>query len=245
MPRHEPLPDEAIEMRSVLMRLYHSRQLGEEFYPAAFVNGHAPQMERDGWIEWCGQGWRMTDVGLRVWAEMNRHILEYKFQYGHKVFDEMREVLKGEDEMSEAVCTVKGCGKPRMISKAGEELTRCEDHMREYWRDQADKKAAKKKAKEKASVDPIAKGFSAVDQAVQGLQQAAARAFPEVTTKLEAMLVDSDRPLPMDECESVERDCEHCEAKAIIGMLKARSPKLAALIEAMEATQRTAAELGL
>lgn len=234
MPRHpEPLSEEEIEMRSVLMRLYHSRQLGEEFYPAAFVNGHAPQMERDGWIEWCGQGWRMTDVGLRVWAEMNRHILEYKFQYGHKVFDEMREVLKGEDEMAVNVCVVEGCGKPRMVSKKGEVLQRCEEHQREVWRKNAAKSFAKKKALAK---EPPPQPSPASDGG----------GFIGIATKpVENVLVELKPALPMDDCEAVQRGCEHCEAKAIIGMLKARSPKLAALIEAMEDVQRKADDLGL
>lgn len=94
MPRHpEPMDAETIEIRSVLMRLYHSRQMGEAFYPAAFVNGHAPQMERDGWIEWCGQGWRMTDAGVKVWAEMNRDSLSHKWAIQAVQFDELRAAI--------------------------------------------------------------------------------------------------------------------------------------------------------
>jgi len=222
MPRHEQLPDEAIEMRSVLMRLYHSRQMGEAFYPAAFVNGHAPQMEADGWIEWCGQGWRMTEEGLKVWARMNPTLITYKFQNNKQMFEEMRQVLRGEEEMSEKVCVVEGCGLPQYVTPKGERHYRCEKHQKEQWREDQQRKSAKKADKRDRIVDEIV----------------ASEALREQQLKVA-------HPLPMDECEAVERDCEHCEAKAIIGMLKARSPKLAALIEAMEATQRTAAELGL
>lgn len=222
MPRHEQLPDEEIERRSVLMRLYHSRQMGEEFYPAAFVNGHAPQMERDGWIEWCGQGWKLTDAGVKVWAHMNPELIAYKYQYGQHLFNEMRVILKGEEEMSEKVCVVEGCGLPQYVTPKGERHSRCEKHQKEQWREDQQRKSAKKADKRDRIVDEIV----------------ASEALREQQLKVA-------HPLPMDECETVERDCEHCEAKAIIGMLKARSPKLAALIEAMEATQRTAAELGL
>lgn len=245
MPRHETLSDEAIEVRSVLMRLHHSRQMGEAFYPAAFVNGHAPQMEADGWIERCGQGWRLTDVGLKVWARMNPELIAYKYQYGQHLFDEMRRILRGEDEVK-TTCSVDGCVQPRMISKKGEMLQRCEMHQREYWRVQQAAKTAKKKAAQpphqpspvidKGSPDPLATYMNNVTMAAKGIQEAAARAFPEGTAAIEAMLIKN---------EPVAHDCETCEAKAIIAMLRARSPKLAALIDAMEETQRKAAELGL
>ena len=31
-------------------------------------------------------------------------------------------------------CRVKGCAEPRMVNRAGKELTMCEAHQREYWR---------------------------------------------------------------------------------------------------------------
>lgn len=43
----------------------------------------------------------------------------------------------------------------------------------------------------------------------------------------------------------VEHDCDQCEAKAVIEALRAKSPKLAKLIDAMEAQERAAMELGL
>ena len=253
MPRHEPKSDEAIEVRSVLMRLYHSRQMGEDFYPAQLVNGHAPQMEADGWIEWCGQGWRLTDAGLKVWAEMNPSLITYKYQYGQKMFDEMRAVLKGEDEM-ETICCVEGCGQPRMISQKGETLQRCVMHQREYWREQAAKKEAKKKA---ANPIPAPRKRGGVVKSGT-ISQIADNEIKEVFvpplpigTVVSVDMNDLGEQPPTMEMKSVylsvpeAHDCEHCEAKAIIGMLKARSPKLAALIEAMEDVQRKADDLGL
>lgn len=239
MPRHETLSDEAIEVRSVLMRLHHSRQMGEAFYPAAFVNGHAPQMEADGWIERCGQGWRLTDVGLKVWARMNPELIAHKFQSNKQFFEEMRHVLRGEDQMRQ--CSVEGCEQPRMISKRGEVLTRCEFHQREYWREQAAKKEAKKKANQSPSQpSPASDGGRPVD-----------KVYPPIGTVVSVDINDLGEQVATMEMKSVylsvpeAHDCETCEAKAIIEALKSKSPKLAALIEAMEAEQKAASELGL
>lgn len=208
-----------LEVRSVLMRLYHSRQEGEAFYPARFVNGCAPQMEADGWIEWHEQGWRLTETGVHVWAEMNRSMLRYKFQYGQKMFDEIRaHLVEGRQEMG--ICTVKDCGKQRMVNKHNKELTMCEDHQREYWRKDAAKKHAAKKA----------------NPQMPAVKTAVAQAVSEVI-EAESLYEIAVNP--------VQHDCDQCEAKAVLEALKAKSPKLAKLIDAMEAQERAALELGL
>jgi len=211
-----------LEVRSVLMRLYHSRQEGEAFYPAQLVNGCAPKMEADGWIERHEQGWRLTETGVHVWAEMNRNILKYKFQYGRKIFDEMRaHLVEGRSEMG--ICTVKDCGKPRMVNNKGKELTMCEDHQREYWRVDAAKKHAAKKAL----------------QQVVAPQTTTANGVGKVVEVMESGREDEIAVNP------VQHDCDQCEAKAVLEALKSKSPKLAALIDAMEAQERAAMELGL
>lgn len=300
MPRHEPLSDEMIEIRSVLMRLYHSRQMGEEFYPAAFVNGHAPQMEQNGWIEWCGQGWRLTEAGVQVWARMNPELIAHKYQYGQQLFNEMRGILKGDEAMAGKVCVVEGCGKPRFVTAKGEEHSRCEQHQREKWRDDAEVKRQKKaaaaaeypiadqsdpKVQAMRQADPMNTYLGNVDKAVKGIEAAAA-AEPQLSPVNEGgseskrgvivgevmsirfddtgnpiavvntsllppaletpsiyMTVTDPESLPMD--EPVTHDCETCEAKAVIEALRAKSPKLAALIEALEAEKRAARDLGL
>lgn len=88
------LPEDELAMRSLLMRLYHSRQLGEPFYHANFVNGEAPGLEAKGWIERHGDGWRLTDVGMTGWCEMNRHVFDHDLWYGGSLWDEMREWLQ-------------------------------------------------------------------------------------------------------------------------------------------------------
>lgn len=234
MSRHMPLPNDEIETRSVLMRLYHSRQLGEAFYPARFVNGCAPQMEADGWIERHEQGWRLTETGVHVWAEMNRSMLRYKFQYGQKMFDEIRAYLvEGRQEMG--ICTVKDCGKPRMVNNKGKELTMCEDHQRAYWRKVAAKKANKQ-------VEPLPMDVPAED-ITSG--RGVFRIFPGQALEDDYVRVP---PPPMRESTMAAalngnhetHDCDKCEAKAVLEALKAKSPKLAKLIDAMEAQERAA-----
>ncbi len=254
MPRHEPKSDEAIEVRSVLMRLYHSRQMGEAFYPAQLVNGHAPQMEADGWIEWCGQGWRMTDAGLKVWAEMNPSLITHKFQSNKQFFEEMRHVLRGEDQMAGKTCIEEGCPNPRFVTEKGEEHSRCEMHQREKWNREAKAKREKKANQPPPQPSPASDGglnklMETSHQAFQRLQMAQAEKVDRVVQEVIAaeqlyqQRVTVTDPLPMD--TALTHDCEHCEAKAIIGMLKSRSPRLAALIEAMEDVQRKADDLGL
>lgn len=94
MPRHpEPLSEEEIERRSVLMRLYHSHWMGEESYPARFVNGHAPELAAKGWIEAVGEGWHITPVGIVAWAKMNEAMLKHKWAITAAQFNELRAVL--------------------------------------------------------------------------------------------------------------------------------------------------------
>lgn len=74
MSNPKPLPDDELEARSVLMRLYHSRVQGESHYPAQFVNGCAPGLEAQGWIERHGAGWRLTEDGVKAWAVMSEPV---------------------------------------------------------------------------------------------------------------------------------------------------------------------------
>lgn len=34
-----------------------------------------------------------------------------------------------------SICNVPGCGQPRLVNRKGVQLTRCESHMRQYWRE--------------------------------------------------------------------------------------------------------------
>lgn len=217
-----------LEVRSVLMRLYHSYWQGEDFYPARFVNGCAPAMEASGWIEKRGDGWRITECGIDQWAEMNRHALllepnQRSFLQGKQFFF-LRDRLTREGRSDvKTTCVVEGCEKQRMVTSKGGKLTMCEDHQREYWRKEAAKKQAAKKASQQVAAPQttIDKGFGKVVEVVEPERQYEIAVNP------------------------VQHDCDQCEAKRVIEALKAKSPKLAALIDAMEAQERAAMELGL
>lgn len=94
MAMSKELPEPVIAVRALLMKLYHSRQLGEAFYHAALVNGEAPPLEAQGWIERHGDGWRLTDKGLHGWALMNAKSLISKTWYKSEFYNELREQLK-------------------------------------------------------------------------------------------------------------------------------------------------------
>lgn len=59
-----------IEVRSLYMRLYRSRIEGDAAYPAKFVNGHADALIDAGHIQRLDDGYRLTEAGVRAWAEM-------------------------------------------------------------------------------------------------------------------------------------------------------------------------------
>lgn len=80
MSNPKPLDDNEMEMRSVLMRLYHSRMEGEAAYPARFVNGAAPGLEAKGWIERRDDGWRMTEAGVVAWAKLSSAVINNKWR---------------------------------------------------------------------------------------------------------------------------------------------------------------------
>lgn len=69
------LTDDQVAIRSALMRLYHSRVYGDWYYPAGFVNGQTETLLAAGWMQAAGEGWRMTEAGIRAWAEMVKPLL--------------------------------------------------------------------------------------------------------------------------------------------------------------------------
>lgn len=273
--------------RSLLMRLYHSRHSGEDFYHANLVNGEAPALAAAGWIERWGDGWRMTDAGVSEWAEMNRHHFSIKhYGYKNKIFDEMRERLTERGSEMVGICKVDGCGQPRHVSIGGHEFTYCIEHQREQWaaakRDEGAKKKAEKTAakpaRPRATQTPVKTAGQWVDA-----EPAPAPQLERVTMGEAERLYMEQEPLPMDEQPSIvyffntptevvdslkpavqalmrssqeetageihetanAPYCESCYAKAVVETLRAKSPKLAALIDAMEQEQRAAHELGL
>lgn len=87
-----------------------------------------------------------------------------------------------------------------------------------------------------------------INESVKGLTP------PDVREKVEAIVNGVSEPLPMDDNDPFAEipvyghelpNCEACYAKGVIEALRAKSPKLAALIDAMEAQERAAHELGI
>lgn len=78
------LTDDQVAVRSALMRLYHSRVYGDWFYPAGFVNGQTEELLTAGWIQAVGEGWRLTEAGIRAWAEMVKPLLHSSAAHSEK-----------------------------------------------------------------------------------------------------------------------------------------------------------------
>lgn len=144
MPRHDPLPDDVIAMRSVMMRLYHSWYMKEASYPARYVNGQAANLEDNGWIEPVGNGWRITDAGIMAWAKMNAKMLTHQWAIRAEQFDELRARLNINIK-SGGSCRKEGCNLPRHNSASGgTEYPFCEFHLHEKWAADTRKRHSKK-----------------------------------------------------------------------------------------------------
>jgi hypothetical protein len=245
--------DDEIKVRSLLMRMYHSRQIGEAFYHANLVNGEAPKLEADGWIEQHGEGWRLTDMGLRRWAEMNQNSFHSKYHYAGPFYKAMRDQLvEGEDEVN--ICKKEGCDKPRMISKSGVVQTYCDVHQREKWA--ADKREEYQKvnattAKPKPSkrdTTPKSAG-NWVDGEPDTIKHEVVDVNPAFNPWEQAAMQEQIAKYVQHAEEAINGrapdPCDQCEAKAVIEALRAKSPKLAKLIDAMQAEVDAARELGI
>ena len=259
--------DADVNVRALLMKLYHSRQIGEAFYHAAFVNGEAPQLEADGLIERHGDGWRLTQAGLQAWAEMNAHLFESNQDYRGAVFAEMRKALLREGRSSmTGICNKEGCGQPRHVSLGGHEFTFCLAHMAEKW--DADKRGdadevnqhVQPERKEKI-VQPKLCAMDGCNQprhlAKSGHEYRYCKDHMGALKPAVKKAADAVKPLPSEAAamqavvEVLEKhhpathDCKDCDAKAVIEALRAKSPKLAKLIDAMQAEVEAVRELGL
>jgi hypothetical protein len=144
------------------------------------------------------------------------------------------------------VCNVEGCGKPRMRNRQGKMLTMCETHQKDYWRKQAANKRNRRPAKAAKQNDngqpPPIVGDGTAAAALDHFQRASIwhdeesrQVFPESAARIEAVLKDEAQPAA----------CAECGSKRVIEALRAKSPKLAKLIDAMQAEVEAARELGL
>lgn len=231
--------DDEIKVGSLLMRLYHSRQMGEEFYHANLVNGEAPKLEAFGFIERYGDGWRLTDDGMQAWAEMNVHSFNSKYHYQGPFYAALRELLlsKGEESMT-GICKKEGCDQPRHVSIGGSEFSYCHEHQKEQWaaakRDQTAKEKPEKPPRPRATQPPkkievVTATLPTINTVVEVEPAQVAEQFQHVVEAL----------------TPIQHDCQQCTAKTTIEALRAKSPKLAKLIDAMQAEVEAAAELGI
>lgn len=69
MPEND-MTQEELEERSVLMRLYKSRMSGDRYCPAQMIKPDVTRLLAAGLIEERGYGYRITEDGVKVWAEM-------------------------------------------------------------------------------------------------------------------------------------------------------------------------------
>ncbi len=257
--------DADVSVRALLMKLYHSRQIGEAFYHAAFVNGEAPKLEADGLIERHGDGWRLTQAGLQAWAEMNAHLFESNQWYRGALFAEMRKALLREGRSSmTGICNKEGCEQPRHMSVGGHEFTFCRAHMIEKW--DADKRGddVNQEAQPEHKGKIMQQQLCAVKDCNQPRHLAKSgheyRFCKDHMVELKPSAkktADEVKPLPpeaaamqavvevLEKHHPAAHDCNACEAKAVIEALRAKSPKLAKLIDAMQAEVEAARELGL
>lgn len=158
--RWEIIDDNDMKQRSLLMRMYHSRQEGEAFYHSNFVHSEAETLQRWGWIEPFGDGWRMTPQGVSEWALMNAETFMHSEWHNRgELFDELRHIIDEVNAMKSETCKVEGCDERRMMSKSGKFLTMCEKHQHDYWREkQAERAERLKSLEESAGIPPKKRG---------------------------------------------------------------------------------------
>ncbi len=195
---------------------------------------------------------------------------EYSYCYDHWVEQMENYKLEGQSTGVNTMpksdtCTVEGCNEPRMRNGKGEMLTMCDEHQRAYWRQKAAEQQAKKPVRPRATQPPVK--VKSVVAAVAPLPKASDNpdVFTPPPTHPTSPLFDSHQDdstnyitgTPQLQIASdalyeaasqyIERqhECNSCEAKAVIEALRAKSPKLAKLIDAMQAEVEAAAELGI
>ncbi|MBZ0293885.1 MAG: hypothetical protein K8L99_15075, partial [Anaerolineae bacterium] len=89
--KHAIEDDFEIQLRSAFMRLYRSRLSGEDGYPAPCLDpAIVARFLAAGWVEQRGQGWRLTELGVTVWAQKNRKLLKRAAACPGPLFNELR-----------------------------------------------------------------------------------------------------------------------------------------------------------
>jgi hypothetical protein len=119
------------------------------------------------------------------------------------------------------VCVVEGCDQPRMMSKQGKELTRCEAHQREYWREAAKGRSAPAAPKPKPT-------------------RAEKETQPTVTSDAppEAAAAEADTV-----AQAAAMGCEWCIYRELIEKLAAKDRRISELVAALERVRELEREM--
>ncbi len=248
--RWEIIDDNDMKQRSLLMRMYHSRQEGEAFYHSNFVHSEAETLQRWGWIEPFGDGWRMTPQGVSEWALMNAETFMHSEWHNRgEIFDELRQIIDEVNAMKSETCKVEGCDERRMMSKSGKFLTRCEKHQQDYWRDAKAKQAEEKKAEAEAAGiipnkpgrPPKAKPARRQMDDTHELFKATVEALPDRPKLIDTYVAPEttnhwvDAPLP----DGYAEICGDCVYKDVIELLEKRGvPGVKEIVEGVKALRK-------
>lgn len=127
------LDDEEMTERSLMMRVFSIRFRGDDFYPRELVNGSAAMLVDKGWIEEFEGGYRSTHKGDYEWAQLNRDILQHKYNSNSALVHEIRRILEeGPIDMKSTICKADGCGQPRQMNDKGHLYSYCAEHQRAH-----------------------------------------------------------------------------------------------------------------
>lgn len=254
MPKVAEMMADDMPVRSLLMRLYHSRWLGEDFYPPGAVNGEAADLEARGWIERHGQGWRITEQGVTEWAYLNYGCLTSdQAHYQGDLYKECRELLQEEALYMGLTCKKDGCDQARAVSVTGKELTYCREHQQAYWNEKAAIREAKKRAEREAGGEEIRgrgrpkgskKDVSKPKPRTRMITSANATAQPlptllDVYTPPETTNEWIHAPLPDGYPVAAEHDCDDCIYKDVVDLLIDRVPGVREIVTGLQQVRGT------
>lgn len=88
------VPDEAIEVRSLYMRMFRSWWQQDHCYPAQLCDG-VEALLAEGHAERINGGFRLTEEGVQAWAEMNAELLTQSTTSNKEQATYLRNLLKG------------------------------------------------------------------------------------------------------------------------------------------------------
>lgn len=150
---------------------------------------------------------------------------EFRYCYGHMQMrrtESTEVIIQKEPEMNANVCLKEGCTEPRYVSAKGKVFSFCLDHQREEWRDKAKARTARRKV-ESLAAEPLAQ-----------------------KALVEPVHAESPAPQPVMASHDCPPDeCQNCRAALILDGLRARSAKLAKLIDAVQTELEIFDELGI